>query len=40
MPMYAIWHVRYQQDAAHRWLRGQLDAVVAPALAESQSGAE
>lgn len=32
-PMYAIWHARYQQDAAHRWLRTQLDAVVAPALA-------
>ncbi|CAN5139696.1 LysR family transcriptional regulator [soil metagenome] len=34
MPMYAIWHVRYQQDAAHRWLRRQLEAVVAPALTE------
>ena len=33
MPMYAIWHARYQQDPAHRWLRTQLDAVVAPALA-------
>jgi DNA-binding transcriptional LysR family regulator len=33
MPMYLIWHVRYQQDAAHRWLRGQLEAVVGPALA-------
>ena len=33
MPMYLIWHVRYQQDAAHRWLRGQLEAVVAPVLA-------
>ena len=33
MPMYLIWHVRYQQDAAHRWLRGQMEAVVAPALA-------
>ncbi len=33
MPMYAIWHARYQQDAAHRWLRAQLEAVVAPALA-------
>lgn len=33
MPMYAIWHLRYQQDAAHRWLREQLDAVVSPALA-------
>jgi DNA-binding transcriptional LysR family regulator len=33
MPMYLIWHARYQQDAAHRWLRAQLEAVVAPALA-------
>ena len=32
MPMYAIWHARYQQDPAHRWLRAQLDAVVGPAL--------
>jgi DNA-binding transcriptional LysR family regulator len=36
MPMYMIWHARYQQDAAHRWLRSQLEAVVAPALAEVQ----
>ncbi|EGI78357.1 LysR family transcriptional regulator [Hylemonella gracilis] len=28
LPMYAIWHVRYQQDAAHRWLRAELEAVV------------
>jgi DNA-binding transcriptional LysR family regulator len=28
MPMYAIWHVRYQQDPAHRWLRAQLDVAV------------
>lgn len=34
MPMYMIWHMRYQQDAAHRWLRSQLEAVVAPALAQ------
>lgn len=27
LPMYAIWHTRYQQDAAHRWLRSQLEAV-------------
>ncbi len=33
LPMYLIWHARYQQDAAHRWLRTQLEAVVAPALA-------
>lgn len=35
MPMYMIWHARYQQDAAHRWLRAQLEAVVAPALVEA-----
>ena len=33
MPMFLIWHVRYQQDPAHRWLREQLEAVVGPALA-------
>jgi DNA-binding transcriptional LysR family regulator len=33
MPMFLIWHVRYQQDPAHRWLREQLEAVVEPALA-------
>jgi DNA-binding transcriptional LysR family regulator len=27
LPMYAIWHVRYQQDAAHRWLRAELESV-------------
>ena len=27
LPMYAIWHARYQQDAAHRWLRAQLETV-------------
>jgi DNA-binding transcriptional LysR family regulator len=32
MPMYLIWHARYQQDPAHRWLREQLEALVAPAL--------
>lgn len=32
MPMYLIWHARYQQDAAHGWLRAQLQAVVAPSL--------
>lgn len=36
MPMYAVWHLRHQHDAAHRWLRQQLDAVVRPALAADQ----
>jgi DNA-binding transcriptional LysR family regulator len=29
MPMYLIWHARYQQDPAHQWLREQLEAVAA-----------
>jgi len=33
LPMYAIWHQRHQHDPMHRWLRAELDAVVAPALA-------
>lgn len=32
LPMYLIWHVRYQQDAAHRWLRAQLQDVLAAVL--------
>lgn len=32
MPMYMVWHARHQVDAAHRWLRGQLDVVVTQAL--------
>jgi DNA-binding transcriptional LysR family regulator len=31
MPMYAVWHARYQQDAAHRWLRAALEAVASVA---------
>lgn len=33
MGMYMIWHMRHQHDAAHRWLREQLEAVVEPVLA-------
>ena len=29
MPMYMIWHMRHQHDAAHRWLRGELETVAA-----------
>jgi DNA-binding transcriptional LysR family regulator len=36
MPMYMIWHMRHQHDPAHRWLRAELEAVVAPALAEAE----
>ena len=32
LPMYLIWHMRHQHDAAHRWLRGELEAVVMPTL--------
>ena len=30
LPMYMIWHLRHQQDAAHRWLRTQIEAVAKP----------
>jgi DNA-binding transcriptional LysR family regulator len=33
MPMYMVWHLRHQADPVHRWLRQQLEMVVAPALA-------
>jgi len=32
MPMYMIWHMRHQHDPTHRWLRAELEAVVAPAI--------
>jgi DNA-binding transcriptional LysR family regulator len=35
MPMYMVWHKRYQQDPAHRWLRAQLEAVVGPAVQQA-----
>lgn len=27
LPMYLVWHMRYRQDAAHRWLREQLEDI-------------
>ena len=30
LPMYMIWHLRHQQDAAHRWLRDQLEDIARP----------
>ncbi|MDR3468036.1 MAG: LysR family transcriptional regulator [Xanthobacteraceae bacterium] len=33
LPMYLVWHLRHQEDPLHRWLRQQLEIVVAPALA-------
>jgi DNA-binding transcriptional LysR family regulator len=33
MPMYMVWHQRHHVDPVHRWLRQQLEMVVAPALA-------
>lgn len=32
LPMFMIWHARHQHDAAHRWLRAQLQAVVQQVL--------
>ncbi len=33
MPMYMVWHRRHHVDPVHRWLRQQLEMVVAPSLA-------
>ena len=35
--MYMIWHTRHQHHPAHRWLRGELEAVVKPAVAAAES---
>lgn len=40
MPMYLIWHARYQQDAAHRWLRAEVEGVVGPVLRKGSTFAE
>jgi DNA-binding transcriptional LysR family regulator len=37
MPMYMVWHMRHQQDPAHRWLRSELEAVVGPAVARARA---
>jgi len=29
LPMFMVWHQRYQKDPAHRWVRSQLDIVAA-----------
>lgn len=33
MPMFMVWHQRHRSDAMHGWLREELLAIVAPALA-------
>ena len=33
LPMFMVWHQRYQKDPAHRWIRSQLEAVAATAAA-------
>jgi DNA-binding transcriptional LysR family regulator len=35
-PMFMVWHQRHQADPMHRWLREELLAVVAPALAAAE----
>ncbi len=31
LPMYMVWHQRFQKDPAHRWVRSQLETVAATA---------
>jgi DNA-binding transcriptional LysR family regulator len=35
-PMFMVWHQRHQADPMHQWLRDELLAVVAPALAAAE----
>lgn len=39
LPMYLIWHRRHQHDPLHRWVREELQALVAPALARADAAA-
>jgi hypothetical protein len=36
--MYMIWHMRYQLDPAHRWLRAELEALVPAVMAAAAGG--
>ena len=36
MPMLVVWHQRHQADPMHQWLREELLAIVAPALAAAE----
>ena len=38
LPMFMIWHARHQHDAAHRWLRAQLQAVARAVVPEAPRG--
>lgn len=33
LPMFMVWHQRYQKDPAHRWIRAQLESLAATASA-------
>jgi DNA-binding transcriptional LysR family regulator len=35
LPMYMIWHLRHQQNMAHRWLREQIEVVARPLATSS-----
>lgn len=35
MPMYMVWHRRHHADPLQQWLRAELEAVVAPAIARA-----
>jgi DNA-binding transcriptional LysR family regulator len=34
LPMFMVWHQRYQKDPAHRWIRSQLETVAATAAGD------
>jgi DNA-binding transcriptional LysR family regulator len=40
LPMYMVWHRRFQKDPAHMWLREQLEATVAAAVGGARKAAK
>nr|WP_315241304.1 LysR family transcriptional regulator [uncultured Albidiferax sp.] len=38
LPMYMLWHLRYQHDPVHRWLRQSLEVTAAEVLAQANPG--
>ena len=39
LPMYMVWHLRHQNDPAHGWLRGELEAVAAGQIRQATHAA-
>jgi DNA-binding transcriptional LysR family regulator len=38
LPMFMVWHQRYQKDPAHAWLRGEFEGICSTATTRARSG--